>query len=108
MNLLDLQPQFIKSGDKGGHSRVIDLSEADGILFLCPKCFAEKGSNIGVHSIICWNPSVPQTISPKPGRWQMLGTGFNDLTLKAGSSSILLKGGCNAHFFITDGKIRMT
>jgi hypothetical protein len=74
-------------------------------------------SNIGVHGVICWQPHVPQTMPPVPGRWKFMGTGYNDLTLVAGSSSILLtctckpKPGeppckcCKAHFFIKNGNI---
>jgi hypothetical protein len=91
------------------HFQDVDtLAEADGFIFVCPKCFAENGMNRkGVHSIICWNPSVPQTTSPTPGRWNMIGTGFEDLTLQAGSSSIhLMPPGCGWHGFIENGNIR--
>ena len=107
MKLIDLEPEFLKRDDDMNWHRVESLSEADGIIFVCPKCLAETGKRPGVHSIICWNPSVPQTTQPTPGRWNMLGTGMNDLTLQAGSSSILLTGpGCGAHFFIQNGEIK--
>jgi hypothetical protein len=44
-------------------------------------------------------------MSPTPGRWDFQGTGLQDLTLVAGSSSVLLTGGCRAHFFVRDGEI---
>lgn len=108
MKLTDLEPQFLSHrGDPRTHWNVDTLAEANGIFFVCPKCFAANdNSRIGVHGIICWDPSVPQTVSPTPGRWAMSGTGYEDLTLTAGSSSILLTGpGCGAHFFIQRGEI---
>lgn len=107
MKLTDLMPEWIKSGtDDGNFTEVATMAEADGIMFKCPKCFAEKGRLEGVHMVICWTPVVPPNISPKPGRWSFYGTSFDNLSLRAGSSSILLSGGCNAHFFITNGEIK--
>lgn len=88
------------------HVTVESIAEADGVRFLCPKCFAEHPDGVGVHSVLCWRPRVPADVDPKPGRWEFEGTGLDDLTLRAGSSSILLIGGCNAHFFIEAGAIR--
>jgi hypothetical protein len=106
MRLVELEPQFIKVKSEIEFTEVNDIKDADGIMFLCPVCFKNNGnSNIGTHMIICWRPNVPQTINPKPGRWEFLGTGYDDLELRAGSSSILLTGGCNAHFFIKNGEI---
>ena len=109
MRLTDLEPKFLKRIDDHHFRFVGTLAEADGVEFLCPKCMAENGmKRPGVHAVICWSPSVPQTTHPTPGRWQMLGTGLHDLTLRAGSSSVLLQGdGCKAHFFIENGNIRM-
>jgi hypothetical protein len=92
------------------HFQDVDtLAEADGIMFVCPKCFKENDSKRpGVHSIICWSPSVPQTTGPVPGRWKMSGTGYDDLSLTAQSSSVLLTSGCRAHFFINNGEIELT
>lgn len=107
MRLTDLKPYFVKRIDDTHFKIVKKLSNADGVEFLCPKCFeANHHSSIGVHSVLCWSPSVPQTTSPTPGRWEMLGTGLDDLTLRAGSSSVLLTEGCQAHFFIENGAIR--
>lgn len=110
MKLIDLEPEFLKRTDDTHWHRVDALAEADGIIFVCPKCFAANGKQRpGIHSVICWQPHVPQTTSPKPGRWSFKGTGVADLTLVAGSSSIHLTGpGCGAHFFIENGEIRMT
>ena len=107
MKLIELEPSFLKITDNKTHRRVGSIEEADGIWFICPKCFTEAGTNVGVHWVICWQPHVPQTREPKPGRWSFEGTGYHDLTLVAKSSSILLTSakGCKAHFFIKDGKI---
>lgn len=106
MRLTDLEPQFLSYGhDEQGreiHRYEDTIEYAQGIMFLCPKCFAEKGAN--VHHVICWNPSVPNYVNPKPGRWNLVGTGYRDLSLVAGSSSILLTSGCRWHGFIRDGE----
>ena len=107
MNLSDLQAVFVKWVDPHHRQLVETLAEADGVKFLCPKCFAENGGAVGVHSIICWSPEVPQDTFPTPGRWSMQGASLTDLTLVAGPSSVLLTGGCQAHFFVRNGQIEM-
>lgn len=108
MRLTELQPRFLKRESADNfRCRDVSMTDADGIWFLCPKCFKNKGGPVGTHSIICWEPSVPQDTTPTGGRWTIEGTGFDDLTLVAGSSSVLLKGGCNAHFFVRNGQIEM-
>lgn len=102
--LAELDPELLKWIDDKSYRRDAKFEEADGICFLCPKCFVENGkSDIGVHSVICWKPHVPQTTFPVPGRWNFQGTGIADLTLVAGSSSIALQGGCAWHGFIRNG-----
>ena len=103
--LQELNAKFLKREDSHHFREVETLAEADGITFLCPKCFAANNGSVGTHSVRCWAPSVPQDTSPTPGRWEMRGTGLADLTLVAGSSSVLLTGGCNAHFYVRDGAI---
>lgn len=91
-----------------GFRCVTDRQDANGILFMCPKCFIAKGhTSKGVHGVICWSPLVPQTVDPKPGRWELAGDTFDTLSLVAGSSSVLLTSGCNAHFFVKHGSIEM-
>lgn len=107
MKLRELQATFQRIAGPRLWQRVDSLSEADGVLFLCPKCFAANGGPIGTHSVVCWRPHVPQTESPIPGRWQFEGSGLDDLTLVAGSSSVQLVGGCNAHFYVRGGAIQM-
>lgn len=108
LKLTELDPQFLKHvlDDDGYYFLMVDaLSEADGISFLCPKCYLANKGRIGTHSIICWDPSVPENLNPKPGRWKMVGTSFQDLSLVAGSSSILLTDGCRWHGFIREGQV---
>src|ERR1044072_6701128 len=107
MKLKDLEPKFLKITDDVTCRELDELPDVDGIRFLCPLCLKNSGgSNIGVHSIICWRPHVPLSDKPGPGRWEFHGTGFEDLELIAGSSSISLEGGCRAHFFIRNGEIQ--
>src|SRR5229473_7713335 len=105
MRLRDLDAKFLKREDSHHFRFVATITEADGVKFLCPKCFAVNGGPVGTHAVICWAPSVPQDTNPTPGRWELVGTDIDNLTLRAGSSSVLLKGGCGAHFFVQNGAI---
>lgn len=125
MKLTDLDPWFVRLDVRaccvGPHCNVVSphtqheyflrvdtIENADGILFLCPKCFVNNKGDIGTHSVICWRPRVPGDVDPKPGRWEFTGTGLDDLSLVAGSSSVHLTGeGCGAHFHVVNGEIRM-
>lgn len=103
--LRELEARFLKREDSHSFKNVDTLSEADGVIFLCPKCFLANGGSKGTHGVICWNPSVPQDTSPTPGRWNLVGSSLDDLSLVAGSSSVQLNGGCSAHFHVTNGSI---
>ena len=106
MRLDELEPKFLKLVHPKEWHNVETIAEADGIRFLCPKCFTENSGPMGTHSVICWQPTVPAEVRPAPGRWQFLGNGYRDLSLVAGSSSVQLNGGCQAHFFVENGAIR--
>lgn len=114
MKIVELEPIFIQLLQAETESAsfmmamVEEMKEADGIRFLCPKCFMTNGGRSGTHSVICWRPKVPLNVNPTPGRWEFEGKGFFDLTLVAGSSSIQVGSGCMAHFFIERGEIRMS
>lgn len=85
---------------------VESLAEADGVMFLCPKCFADNKGEVGTHSVICWFVGkVPDDVCPKPGRWNPSGTGLHDLTFVGhGAVSVLLTGGgCAWHGFVKNG-----
>lgn len=105
MTLRELEAKFLKSVDARVSQEVDLLIEADGVQFLCPKCFRANKGSIGTHHIRCWSPEVPQDTPPTPGRWNMVGTGIDDLSLVAGSSSVALTSGCMAHFYVKNGKI---
>lgn len=106
MKLAELRPQFIALQDPRHWRHVESIIAADGIVFLCPKCFAANGREAhGTHSVVCWTPGVPHELQPGPGRWAFEGTGYGDLSLVAGSSSVALTGGCEAHFFVRAGEV---
>ena len=84
------------------------LQAAEGVWFLCPKCFLANGKQRpGVHGVVCWSPKVPKTFVPGPGRWKLVGTDIHDLSLVASSSSVHLtsEDGCRAHFYVHKGEI---
>ena len=108
MKLQELSPKWLrisKRATRWRYKTVDSIAEADGIMFLCPVCFVANRGSRGTHVVICWRPQVSQNETPRPGRWEFQGSGFADLTLVAGSSSVQLKGGCNAHFFVRAGEI---
>lgn len=84
---------------------VLEISDADGIMFFCPKCYAVAGGKTGVHSLVLFTPKVTGE-SPNSGRWELQGTSFDDLSLVGKpSSSVKCLFGCCAHFFVTNGFI---
>lgn len=89
------------------HVHVETLAEADGVFFLCPKCFAANGGRRGTHGVLCWFVGkVPGDVEPKPGRWNPSGTGLDDLTfVEPGAFSVLLTGaeGCKWHGYVSKG-----
>ncbi len=109
MRLTDLEAVFIKYlGD--GHHIECPAWEADGIRFLCPKCYNDPPQGpIGTHSVICWfRGYVPDSAVPGPGRWTPDGeNGLHDLTFVPGNPpmacSVLLLGGCGWHGFVRNG-----
>lgn len=85
-----------------------DLAQASGIMFLCPKCFAQNQGAVGTHQVICWfRGRVPDKFEPGPGRWTPQGSGIDDLTFVPGDPaqmvSVLLEGGCGWHGFVRSG-----
>lgn len=118
MRLVDLDAQFIGAYHDKGYRRLDAIEGAQGIVFQCPKCAegkprAEGGGIQGAHYVVCWfrNPRgaapVPPDAQPGPGRWWVEGTGLDDLSFVAGDpplpNSVLLKGGCNWHGYVTKG-----
>ncbi len=112
MKLTELHPEFIALIPEGWR-HVEAIAEAQGVMFLCPKCWVANGGPVGTHAVICWSRSrgVPDSQYPKPGRWTLEGTGLHDLTLNGdapgggGARSVLLTGGCQWHGFVTNGEV---
>jgi Family of unknown function (DUF6527) len=84
------------------------IAEAQGIWFLCPKCFADNSGPVGTHrcNVTFAGRGVPDHLGShneanQPSRWTVAGTEFANLTL---SPSIALSGGgCAWHGWITNG-----
>jgi len=108
-SLRQLEAHFVKYFHEGiveYWQRVDTLAEADGLWFLCPKCFANVG-HTGCHGVLCWfEYKVPDDVKPGPGRWNPQGTSLDDLSFVPGkkSHSVQLNGGCNWHGFVTNGQ----
>jgi|SRR5581483_523604 len=108
MKLIDLEPRLFRLADINGDSasleRVDSLAEAQGIRFVCPKCFVSNNGPIGTHYIICLfrDKGIPNNIMQTIARWFVSGKDFSDLTL---TPSILLPDNCMWHGFITNGMI---
>lgn len=105
MELSVLEGTFIRLLSEKSHEHVESLADAQGVMFLCPKCFETNHGPVGTHGIICWfrNKGVPDSMSPGPGRWDVVsGTSLKDLTL---SPSVLLPGdGCEWHGWVKNGR----
>lgn len=107
--LRTLDAAFICRKKAGFWQDVTDIGQAQGVRFLCPKCFAENGGPVGTHSIICWSKSrgIPDDEHPGPGRWTLDGASLDDLTLNGdppgAARSVRLNGGCSWHGFVTNG-----
>ena len=113
LRLVDLDPQFFRYEERDGHAyhvHVDTIGEAHGIGFLCPKCFAENNGPVGTHTVVCWSRSAgtPDDALPGPGRWKLVGTSYEDLSLNVDppskARSVMLNGGCAWHGFITNGQ----
>lgn len=81
------------------------LAEAQGIWFLCPVCFTKNGGAIGTHSVDVTFEGRGATEKQgshdhtgKPSRWNVSGTGYDDLVLTP--SILLTPPGCGWHGFI--------
>lgn len=112
--LRDLEGSFLARGVHEGRPcyrmlGALRTPEAEGVEFLCPKCYAENGGPMGTHLVICWFTGVPLDIDPKPGRWNPSGAGLDDLTfVEPGSTSVLLQGGCGWHGHVRSGEATLT
>jgi hypothetical protein len=112
MRLVDLEPIFVRHEVRDGRQYQVPvktLAEAQGVRFLCPKCFKANGGAVGTHGVVCWSRSrgVPDGVQPGPGRWTLAGTDLEDLTLNGDppgqARSVQINGGCGWHGHITAG-----
>jgi hypothetical protein len=109
MKLSQLDAQFLRYAPSDGHiclEHVETLAEAQGIIFLCPLCYAQNHGPVATHSVICWfaDRGVPADAEPLPGRWRPSGTGIDDLTFVGPDAvSVQLLSGCNWHGFVSNG-----
>ena len=95
------------SGTRSYYHEAATLADAQGVMFLCPKCYAENGGPVGTHMVLCWfaGRGVPEDEAPLPGRWNPSGTGIEDLTFVGpGAASVLLTAGCCWHGFVRNGE----
>lgn len=104
MKLAELNARLMKLNPDNSMHQVETVADADGVLFLCPKCYRENNGPAGTHSIMCWFSKVPVDRPVGNGRWNPVGHDINDLTFVGpGAFSILLLSGCGWHGFIKDG-----
>jgi hypothetical protein len=108
LTLVQLEAHLLRRDPKDGreqHVQVDALAQAQGVWFLCPKCFTANGGAAGTHMVLCWfrDRGVPAEVTPGPARWVVTGTGLDDLTL---SPSIQLLGACKWHGFIVAGAVQ--
>jgi hypothetical protein len=106
-SLAELEAEFVRYGADGGIHHPVDLANAQGVMFLCPKCFGANGGNVGTHRVLSWfrGKGVPDDAKPGPGRWEVEGFGLNDLTLRP-SIDLSTSGGCDWHGFVTNGSAK--
>ena len=105
IKLSELEAHFERIVEPGKRYEEVDkLEDAQGVMFLCPKCFETNNGRVGTHSVLCWfkGRGVSDDEDPKPGRWAFAGNSIDDLTLVP---SINLPGekGCQWHGFIRNG-----
>lgn len=106
-SLRELEAVFLTREDDIHRRETDTLDGADGIMFLCPKCYEKNRGSRGTHVIVCWFVGrVPDSEMPGPGRWTPQGTSLDDLTFvpsEGRSQSVLLTGGCQWHGYVTKG-----
>lgn len=76
------------------------LQEAQGIMFLCPKCFRDNNGPVGTHR--CPLPFAGRGVDPAKNQWNVTGSGYADLST---TPSYLIVGGCSWHGYITNGQV---
>lgn len=103
MNLIELQPEFIKYNGTDSITPGVYLDSAQGIQFYCPKKECDHMIQISFADRGVTEEQGSKNDEGKPSRWKVSGTSFNNLTL---TPSIFLNKTCGWHGFVTDGKIK--
>ena len=106
MKLASVKTWMVKLTDNHGSFEAVDkLSDAQGLWFPCPKCYAANHGMRGTHYVLCWFVGVSQDIAPKPGRWIATGTDLTDISFVGpNAASVLLTSGCKWHGYIRNGE----
>ena len=83
---------------------VESLAAAQGIRFLCPKCFRDNGGAVGTHgvNVAFKDRGVPHNAYTGLPRWNVSGSGYADLSI---TPSVLVVVGCGWHGYITNGEV---
>ncbi len=108
MKLTELEPILLKRINDKTHQTVGVLSDADGIMFLCPKCFAANKGRGGTHNIICWfNGRVLTPMNPLTKQWNPSGSNWKAFGFDpSGEQGIKVNGGCGWQGFIENGEVK--
>ena len=98
MRLSALEPHFLKNVEASSAYEYTDnIREADGLEMQCPAChWAFKGGSEPVHHIVLWEDRR---------HWQFVGTGYDDVSILAGSLAVWFTSGCKARFYCKRGKV---
>ncbi len=105
-SMAELEAEFVTHAPDNGIGRNVEMASADGLMFLCPKCFGANSGPRGTHRVVCWfRGRVPDGVKPGPGRWDVEGHGLDDVTLKP-SVDLTPGNGCNWHGFVTNGSAK--
>lgn len=134
MKLVELQPRFIRyesriktyevvigdpskwqpgdptrqvTGPREYKIFVPTLLKAQGIVFLCPKCFVPQGVGTHLVEVSFAQRGLVDEVGThnnkgQPVRWEVSGNDYTDLTT---TPSVLIEGGCAWHGYITKGTI---
>jgi hypothetical protein len=87
MLLTELGPRWLLvAGEDSFYTseeKFIDPAISQGIMFCDPIAFKQNNGFIGTSQIIVWfkDRGVPDTATPGPARWLMIGKSFSELTL---------------------------
>ena len=109
-SLRELEAVFMKRIDDTHRQEVDAIAAADGLMFMCPKCYEANGGPVGTHQVMCWfEGKVPDTEVPGPGRWTPAppDATIDNLSFVPSatkSCSVMLTGGCQWHGMVTNGR----